>query len=100
MEQLMTKIAFATGAPEPKAIPLAVARLLSTWQTFWYRYLHGPVPKVSASAIAVMSLGQFLDGSKAERDLGYRPDVSTDEAILRALEWFKAQAMVRPNNNS
>jgi len=100
VQQLMAKIASATGAPEPKAIPLAGAKLLSEWQTLRYKYLHGPVPKVSASAIAVMSSGQYLDGSKAERDLGYRPEVSIDEAIRRTLEWFKAQRMVQPNSNS
>ena len=100
MQQLMAKIAFATGAPEPKAIPLAVAKLLSGWQTVRHKYLHGPVPKVSASAIAVMSSGQFLDGSKAKRELGYQPRVSIDEAIRRTFEWFEAQKMVRPNSNS
>jgi dihydroflavonol-4-reductase len=96
VQQLMAKIAFATGVPEPKAIPLAVAKIVSEWQTLRYRYLHGPVPKVSASAIAVMSSGQYLDGSKAERELGYRPEVSIDDAIRRTLEWFQAQRMIRP----
>jgi dihydroflavonol-4-reductase len=96
MEQLMAKIALATGASEPKAIPLAVAKLLSGWQTVRHKYLHGPVPKISASAIAVMSSGQYLDGSKTERGLGYRPEVSIDEAIRRTLEWFKAQRMIQP----
>jgi dihydroflavonol-4-reductase len=96
MEQLMAKIALATGASEPKAIPLAIAKLLSGLQTVRHKYLHGPVPKISASAIAVMSSGQYLDGSKTERGLGYRPEVSIDEAIRRTLEWFKAQRMIQP----
>jgi dihydroflavonol-4-reductase len=95
VQQLMATIALATGAPEPKAIPLTAARIVSVWQTLRYKYLHGPIPQVSASAIAVMSSGQYLDGSKAERDLGYRPEVSIDEAIRRTLEWFKAQRMVQ-----
>ena len=95
MQQLMAKIAAVTAAPEPKEIPLAAANLVSAWQTFKYKHLHGPVPKVSPSAIAVMSFGQYLDGSKATRELGYRPEVSVDEAIRRAFEWFRSQGKVK-----
>jgi len=95
MQQLMAKIAAVTGAPEPREIPLAAAKLVSAWQTFKYKHLHGPAPKVSPSAIAVMSSGQYLDGSRATRELGYRPEVSVDEAIRRALEWFRSQGKVK-----
>ncbi len=95
MQQLMAKIATVTGAPEPKEIPLAAAKLVSAWQIFKYKYLHGPVPKVSPSAIAVMSSGQYLDGSKATRELGYRPEVSVDEAIRRTFKWFRSQGKVK-----
>jgi nucleoside-diphosphate-sugar epimerase len=37
------------------------------------------------------SFGQYRDGSKATRELGYRPEVSVDEAIRRAFEWFRSQ---------
>jgi dihydroflavonol-4-reductase len=43
----------------------------------------------------VMSSGQYLDGLKAERELGYRPEVSIDEAIRRAIVWFRAQGVVQ-----
>jgi dihydroflavonol-4-reductase len=39
VQQLMAKIAVATGAPQPKAIPLIGAKLLSQWQTLRYKYL-------------------------------------------------------------
>jgi len=95
MQQLMAKIATVTGAREPKKIPPAAAKLVSAWQIFRYKHLHGPIPKVSASAIAVMSSGQYLDGSKATRELGYRPEVSVDEALRRAFEWFKSEGKVK-----
>jgi dihydroflavonol-4-reductase len=41
-----------------------------------------------------MSGGQFLSGSKAQKELGFRASVSTEEAIHRALQWFKAQGYV------
>jgi nucleoside-diphosphate-sugar epimerase len=95
MQQLMAKIATVTGAPEPKEIPLAAAKLVSAWQIFKYKHLRCPAPKVSSSAIAVMSSGQYLDGSKAARELGYRPEVSVDEAIRRTFEWFRSQGKVK-----
>ena len=94
MQQLMEKVAQATGAPMPRTVPLPVARTLSAWQTFRYRHLRGPEPKISESAIAVMSAGQFLDGSKAQLELGFQAQVSVDEAIGRALKWFRAKKMV------
>jgi nucleoside-diphosphate-sugar epimerase len=50
--------------------------------------------KVSPSAIAGMSSVQYLDGSKATRELGYRPEVSVDETIRRTFEWFRSQGKV------
>src|SRR5258707_12425721 len=64
MQQLMANIAAVTAAPQPKEIPRAAANLVSAWQIFKYKHLHGPVPKVSPSAIAVMSAGQDLYAAK------------------------------------
>lgn len=95
MDDLVAKIAAITGAPAPKAIPLPVARLVSKLQTLRYRYLKGPLPKVDATAIAVMSAGQFLSGAKSEKELGFRSSVSLEEAITRTLRWFKQMGYVR-----
>jgi dihydroflavonol-4-reductase len=95
VQQLMAKIAVATGAPVPRAIPLVGAKLLSQWQTIRYKYLSGQVPEVSASAIAVMSSGQYLDGSKAERELGYRPETrrsAEPSSGSRRKEWSSSTA--------
>ncbi len=94
MKQLTAMIAEVTGTPQPKEIPLIAAKLVSSLQTLRYKYLNGLAPKVSSSAIAVMSSGQFLDGSKAERELGYSPEISVREAIRRTFEWFKSQHMI------
>lgn len=94
MRQLIGKIAAATDSLMPRTVPLPVAQALSAWQTFRYRHLRGPEPKISESAIAVMSAGQFLDGSKAQRELGFQAEVTTDDAIRRALQWFRAKGMI------
>jgi nucleoside-diphosphate-sugar epimerase len=95
MQQLMSMIADVTGKPHPKEIPLGIAKLVSNLQILRYKYLKGPVPKVSSSAIAVMSSGQFLDGSKAARELGYEPEVPVRVAIRRTFEWFKSQHLIK-----
>jgi dihydroflavonol-4-reductase len=59
--------------------------------------LRGPEPKISSSAIAVMASGQFISGEKAARSLGFKPEVSVDEAIHRTLRWFQSQGMVASN---
>jgi nucleoside-diphosphate-sugar epimerase len=94
MSELMDKISKATGAPNPKLIALPVARILSALQTVRYKYLGGPEPKISSSAIAVMASGQFISGEKAARTLGFVPEVSVDEAIARTLRWFRSQGLI------
>lgn len=94
MSELMAKISKATGAPNPKLIPLPAARILSALQTARYKYLGGPEPKVSSSAIAVMASGQFISGEKAARNLRFVPEVSVDEAIARTLSWFRSQGLI------
>ena len=63
MEQLMGKIARVTKAPMPKTMPLPVTRALYAFQLLRYKFLSGPVPTISETAMAVMSAGQFLDTS-------------------------------------
>jgi dihydroflavonol-4-reductase len=94
MSELMGKISKATGAPMPKSIPLPAARLVSVLQSARYKFLRGPEPKISSSVIAVMASGQFISGEKAARSLGFRAEVSVDEAIHRTLRWFQSQGMV------
>ncbi|MBW2687796.1 MAG: NAD-dependent epimerase/dehydratase family protein [Deltaproteobacteria bacterium] len=94
MDELVKKIAELASVDAPKAVPLAAAKFLSMLQTLRYK-LGGNAPKISSTAIAVMSAGQFLDGSKAERELGFKAAVSLDEALRRALEWFRGVGYVK-----
>ena len=55
MSELVTRIAQIAGVPVPHAIPLPVARLASVLQTARHGWLKGHVPRVDATAIAVMS---------------------------------------------
>ncbi len=95
MDELVTRIAQLAGVTAPRAIPLPVARAAAGIQGFRYKYLKGPPPKVDSTAIAVMSAGQFLTGAKAERELGFRAQTSLDDAIRRALGWFRQMGYVK-----
>jgi dihydroflavonol-4-reductase len=97
MAKLVSKIAQAAGAPVSRAIPLPVARLASALQTARYQWLKGPVPRVDATAIAVMSAGQFLDGAKARSKLGFTATETLDKTIRRALAWFRSNGYVKPD---
>jgi dihydroflavonol-4-reductase len=95
MDELVTIVADEAGVAAPRRAPLWLAKGMARAQELAYR-LGGPPPKVSATAIAVMSAGQFLDGNKARRELGYEPAVDLREAIARALRWFREQGYVGP----
>jgi dihydroflavonol-4-reductase len=95
MSQLVTKIAQSAGAPVPRAIPLPIARVASALQTARYKWLKGPVPRVDAGAIAVMSAGQFVNGAKASSELGYTATETSDNAVKRALAWFRTNGYVK-----
>jgi len=89
MHELAAKISTASEVPLPKTIPLLVATFVSKLQAVKYRLFGGDAPKISSTAIAVMSAGQFLNGDKAEKELGFKAEVSLDEGLERTLSWFK-----------
>lgn len=95
MDELVAKIAAIAQVPAPRAIPLRIAQFVSRLQTWRYQYLGGALPRVDATAIAVMSAGQFLSGAKAQRELGFKALTGVDEAITRALKWFREKGYVK-----
>jgi nucleoside-diphosphate-sugar epimerase len=95
MDELVPLIARIAEVPAPTTVaPLWLAKALGKLQELRYNYLKGPLPALSSTAIAVLSSGQFLDGEKARRELGYSPEVSLEGAIRRALDWFIAEGYV------
>ena len=95
MDELVPLIARIAEVPPPTTVaPLWLARALGKLEELRYRHLNGPLPTLSSTAIAVLSSGQYLDGEKARRELGYQPEVSLETAIRRALDWFIAHGYV------
>jgi dihydroflavonol-4-reductase len=88
MDDLAGRMAALAGVPSPRPLSLGAARIVSRLQHLGHR-LGGPLPLLSETALAVMAGGQYLDGARAARDLGFKADVSVNEALRRALGWFR-----------
>ncbi len=92
MDQLTQLIAHSAGVTPPQPVPLKVAKMVSRVQG-WKWKLGGPAPVITPTAIAVMSSGQHLDGSKAADELGFQAEVSVADAVQKALAWFRTQGL-------
>lgn len=94
MSSLVERIAAAASVHRPRRAPLTLARAIAMSQGLRYRRLGGPLPKIDDTAIAVLAYGQYLQSDKSRDALGWTPKQSADEAIQRALQWFRGQGMV------
>lgn len=94
MDNLVKLICEVGGAGRPGKIPLWLAKTMALIQGKRYQWLGGDLPRLDKTAIAVLSLGQFLDDSKSRKELGYQPQTSVRDAVQKALVWFKAQGYV------
>lgn len=90
---LAAKIAAAARVPAPQCVPLTAALMLAHLQ-HWRQKLTGHPAKIKLVELRMLAAGKFLDTGKATRDLGFTATTSVDEAIARALAWFRAQGMI------
>lgn len=78
-----------------KTLSIKVAKIISKVQETKYALFRGTPPTLSSTAIAVLSGGQHLDGTKAKVKLGYQPDLSPTDAVDRAYSWFKKVGYIK-----
>jgi len=93
--EILTTLARRTGLPPPSvrlphAIPLAAAAV-STWIAGWT----GRPPRVSLESVRMARHFMFFDSSKAVRELDM-PQSPVEEALDRAVAWFRQEGYVRP----
>jgi dihydroflavonol-4-reductase len=88
MEALTALIAERAGVKKPAPVPGWLARAFAGLQSARYR-LGGPAPSITPAAIKVLAGGNYYDGSKAHRELGFTPETSVSEAIDRTIRWFR-----------
>lgn len=86
---LLEALSAASGRPAPRLrlphwIPLAAAALGEGLAR-----LGGPEPRVSLAAARMAKRTMYFDSGKAVRDLGL-PQSSIEEALERAVAWFRA----------
>jgi dihydroflavonol-4-reductase len=95
VDEIVNIIARLSNVQVPKAIPLVVAKIIAKFQEKKYELFGGALPKLDATAIAILSSGQYLDGTKAQHELGFFPQIGVEEAISITLSWFKKTGYVK-----
>jgi dihydroflavonol-4-reductase len=94
MTEILETIAKITDVEAPqKQIPLGIAKVVSKIQGLKY-HLFGTIPTLSATSIAIMGSGQHLDGTKAKRELGFEAEISFEQGIQKAYNWFKKMNLI------
>ena len=90
LREILETLARLTGRPAPRfRIPYAVAYGFAVFDTFLARRTGRP-PRAPLDAVKMARYKMFVSSAKAERELGYRPG-SAEEALERAVRWFKTQ---------
>jgi len=94
MSDFIERVAAKAAVPAPRPVSLGFAKMVAKAQQWRYRLFDGTPPKISDTVIGVMSAGQYLDGEKAEKSLGFKSLTSVDETIERTLTWFKKNGYI------
>ena len=94
LKQILDKLGSITGLPSPSIrLPYAVALATGVVDTVFTGKLMRREPRVTIDAVRMGRKKMFVTSAKAERELGWqsRP---VDEALRRAVEWFKGNGYV------
>lgn len=95
LKQLLDKLAAITGLPSPTIkVPHAVALSFAVFDEFFTGRLLGKEPRATIDAVRMGRKKMFASSVRAERDLGYQA-VPVDDALRRAVDWFKANGYAR-----
>ncbi|MFZ5832614.1 MAG: NAD-dependent epimerase/dehydratase family protein, partial [Planctomycetota bacterium] len=85
-------LAVAGAPPVEKSVPFATAwrvgRLCELYYTLFACRSEPPMTRFLAAQLAK---SHYYDITRAERDLGYRPEVSTDEGLRRLRAWWERE---------
>jgi dihydroflavonol-4-reductase len=95
LKQILDKLAVITGLPAPTMkVPHAVAFAFAACDEVFTGLLRGKEPRATRDAVRMGRKKMFASSAKAERELGYKV-VPVDDALGRAVEWFKGHGYVR-----
>ena len=94
LKQILDKLGAITGLPSPKIkLPYAVALATGVVDTLVVGKMLRREPRVTIDAVRMGRKRMFVTCAKAERELGWNPR-PVDEALRRAVEWFRANGYV------
>ena len=92
LREILERLARITGRPAPRwRIPHFVAYAAGAASTGWAA-ITGVEPEVSLDAVRMARQKMYASSDKARRELGYAPQ-PVNEALVRAVEWFRVQGM-------
>jgi dihydroflavonol-4-reductase len=95
LEEFFRRLANLSGLSAPRfRIPWALAYGFALGAEAFARTVTGKPPRASLTEVRMARKKMFFDSSKARRELGYSPG-PIDEAIRRAIEFFRTTGAVR-----
>ena len=94
----MEAIADLVGAPRPRrSLPLYLSYSLGFFQEAWGHASRRQTPPGRTRYLVALAGGEAdFDTSRAERDLGWKPQVSFEEGLARTAEWWRTREHTGP----
>ena len=90
LKQILDKLGAITGLPSPTIkIPYVVALAAGVVDEVFTGRIMGKEPRATIDAVRMGKKKMFVTSAKAERELGWK-QVSVDNALQRAVDWFRA----------
>jgi dihydroflavonol-4-reductase len=90
LKQILDKLSAITGIPSPTVrVPHAVAMAFAVLDETVTGKLRGKEPRATVESVRMGKKKMYSSSAKAERELGYEAK-PVDEALRRAVEWFRA----------
>ncbi len=94
LKQILDKLAAITSLPSPKVrVPYVLALATGVLDGVVTGRIRGREPRATIDAVRMGRKKMFVLSTKAERELGWKI-VPVDDALRRAVEWFKANDYV------
>ena len=96
LKQILDKLSALTGLPSPSMkVPHAVAMGFAALDQFFTGVVMGKEPRATIDAVEMGRKKMYASSAKAERELGYRT-VPVEDALRRAVEWFRLNHYAEP----
>src|ERR1700678_3840566 len=94
LKQILDKLGAITGLPSPTVkLPYFVAYAAGLVDENFSGRLMGREPRATVETVRMGKKKMWASSAKAERELGWKT-VPADDALRRAVEWFRANAYV------